>query len=431
MAAFSTQKTGFIGNDQPANRFKPVPNSDEAYFLQINPETGETEVWNENFANDKKVGTYVDGEFQPNDSWWMGASNEEKEFFATEEGQQAVNVQAQNVLDKADGKVNQVDENLTEAEQRDLKNDVEGEIGEEGYNAEVEARAKKLKEAVGRKQYRKNLCYPVTLKHSQQDKLKISVLKYVSREFTGLTIADRAPAQSRTVGAVVLPVPTGGVSDTNSVSWKDGQMNAAQIAGADLGLAAITGKDVGQVVDKIGEQVGGNSEELKKNIANMFVGSAVGVKDMLSRQEGAVVNPNMELLFSAPALRPFEFSYRLAPRDRKESDEVLQIIRMFKQSMAVKTTASSLFLKSPNTYKLSFLAGGNPNHRFLPKIKECALTSFSVNYVPDGSYMTYEDNSMVAYEIRFTFKELEPIYNADYGNLNNNPSTDLREGIGF
>ena len=51
----STQKTGFIGSDAKKNRF-PGPKG-EMYFLQINPTTGETEVWNEEFGQDRKVGT--------------------------------------------------------------------------------------------------------------------------------------------------------------------------------------------------------------------------------------------------------------------------------------------------------------------------------------------------------------------------------------
>ena len=93
---------------------------------------------------------------------------------------------------------------------------------------------------------------------------------------------------------------------------------------------------------------------------------------------------------------------------------------MFKQSMAVKRTESQVFLKSPNTYKLRYLTARGREHGFLPKIKECALTSFNVNYTPDGNYATYEDSSMVAYEVQFGFQELEPIFNQDYGALDGN-----------
>ena len=39
-------------------------------------------------------------------------------------------------------------------------------------------------------------------------------------------------------------------------------------------------------------------------------------------------------------------------RDYEESRNDKKIIRMFKQSMAVKLEVSQVFLKSPNTYKL-------------------------------------------------------------------------------
>jgi hypothetical protein len=80
--------------------------------------------------------------------------------------------------------------------------------------------------------------------------------------------------------------------------------------------------------------------------------------------------------------------------------------------MLPQRSKSSLFLKAPNTYKLQFQSPhGAKTHRFLPKIKECALLDFSVNYTPDGNYMTYDNSSMVSYEISFSFKELEPVYN--------------------
>ena len=39
-----------------------------------------------------------------------------------------------------------------------------------------------------------------------------------------------------------------------------------------------------------------------------------------------------------------------------------------------------------------------------------------VNYTPDGNYQTYENSSMVAYEMH-SFNELEPIYHDDYTKL--------------
>ena len=69
------------------------------------------------------------------------------------------------------------------------------------------------------------------------------------------------------------------------------------------------------------------------------------------------------------------------------------------------------------TYQLKWIDGQTQkDHDFLPRIKECALTGFNVNYTPDGNYATYRNSAMVAVELSFTFKELEPIFNNDYTN---------------
>ena len=53
----------------------------------------------------------------------------------------------------------------------------------------------------------------------------------------------------------------------------------------------------------------------------------------------------------------------------------------------------------------------------------CALTSCSVDYNPDGSFMTLPDGSMTAYNISMTFSELEPIYDSDYSALDSDQDT--------
>ena len=56
---------------------------------------------------------------------------------------------------------------------------------------------------------------------------------------------------------------------------------------------------------------------------------------------------------------------------------------------------------------------------FTNKFKPCACTSFTVNYTPDGSYMTYEgEPSMTSYSIGMSFGEIEPIYADEYKGIN-------------
>ena len=179
---------------------------------------------------------------------------------------------------------------------------------------------------------------------------------------------------------------------------------------------------MGDIADAIGESSG----DVKKGVAAALTKAATG-GNILTRTTGAVINPNMEMLFQGPQIRPFSFSWKMSPRDYEEAEMVKKIIRMFKQSQAVKRSKSLLFLESPNTYALRFLTARGKEHSFLPKIKECALTGFSMNYTPDGNYQTYENSSMVAYEMTMSFQELEPIYHDEYTALDQ----DRDESIGF
>ncbi len=278
--------------------------------------------------------------------------------------------------------------------------------------------------------------YPMALKANRdQDKLSISVLEYKPRPIgesspSGLGIGQREGYNSRTLGSVFLPVP-GSVLDSNNVSWDANEMDPVKLLASDAffdnvqkGDGAIDGlaDTLGQIGVSVGESSGGVKEAVAAALAKAATGGSI-----LTRSTGKIINPNMELLFKGPQMRTFQLAWKMSPRSYEESEMIKKIIRMFKQSMAVKRSESQLFLKSPNTYKLRYMTARNKEHGFLPKIKECALTGCSVNYTPDGNYQTYENSSMVAYQMTLSFNELEPIYHDDYYKLDQ----DRDESIGF
>ena len=277
-----------------------------------------------------------------------------------------------------------------------------------------------------RKKY-ENLCYPVTLRRGNQDRLKITILDRDLRNTNRLS-GKRTPGNP--IGSVILPVP-GNLRDDNKVDFKNGTLNPLEVAAAEVALtallnAAATGSEVKSLFDRVVSE-GGN---LKQLTAALFTGRAINRtgNELLTRARGTVVNPNLELLFNGPTLRPFNFQFRLSPRDRGESIEIRKIIRMFKQSSAVRSTASNFFLRAPNTYKLQFFEGSSTfssDHAFLPKIKECALLGFGVNYTPDGTFMSYENSSMVSYDVTFAFQEIDPITNEDYTLLDSNSDNSI------
>jgi hypothetical protein len=124
----------------------------------------------------------------------------------------------------------------------------------------------------------------------------------------------------------------------------------------------------------------------------------------------------------------------MTPRSASEAKIVRNIIRTFKQAMSVKRSTSVLLLKSPHTFMIKYLTS-NKEHPYLNRFKECALTNCSVNYTPDGQYMSYDaseidERSMTAYELSLTFNELEPIFDDDYDDNKDNASGPFKN-IGY
>ena len=188
------------------------------------------------------------------------------------------------------------------------------------------------------------------------------------------------------------------------------------MAGLNLSEATIeSGIAGGQVViDNIIGKVKSEGENINKALVSAFVGAAIG-KNVLARTTGAILNPNIELLFNAPQLRTFSYRFQLSAREKPDTDEIQKIIRFFKKGMAVRRTPSELFLLTPNIFEIQYKYKDS-DHPYINKIKTCALTNFQVDYTPTGSYMTFNDGSMVSYVINLTFEELQPIYQDDYPN---------------
>jgi len=287
----------------------------------------------------------------------------------------------------------------------------------------------KESEKLSRFKFPEKLSYPSNLQIEHQDVIKFNMLKYEPRNINesanqGLgSFGERSNFTSRTIGNVFLPIP-GGISDTNSVTWGSDEMNPLEKSLAEIANSVITGGGAAgaNTLEAQTQNVQENSGAVRTGIAAIFTAQAIGKSNILSRTQGAVFNPNMELLFSGPPLRPFNFTFKLSARSVADREQIRQIIRFFKQGMAVQRTASTLFLKAPHTFKIQYLHK-NKDHPYINLIKECALQSFTVNYTPEGNYMTFADGLMTSYEITMQFQELEPIFNDDYSKLDQDKDT--------
>jgi hypothetical protein len=206
-----------------------------------------------------------------------------------------------------------------------------------------------------------NLVYPTGLGDFGQDFIKFTAYSYGGRTFNpganlsetqSLGIGTRNFAKIE--GSVSLPIQPS-ITDSNTVQWGSENLNPITAFAASLSFGAMT-----DPTQSFNEALGAAERLIKKNenvspgVRLYLAGKAVGVNGLLSRIGGGILNPNMELLFQGPQLRPFTFVFRLSAREKKEADTIRKIIRYFKQNMAVKTTPDNLFLKAPNIFEIHY-----------------------------------------------------------------------------
>ena len=432
-------KEGYYGSDDTSNTFK---GNGTNWFTLVNKKEGDIDLYEEELIDDKRAGTIFSEsgklEFNPN---WFDQDLKHKAFIndniklvknaASETIKKGLLAADSTLSPEAAGNKSK---NLTKTNKAD-------EGGTDNKNALSNPTTidsiKLGKSEPGTREDGFGIhVFPTTLRtgNDGQDFLKIDMMAFKPTKLKGsmslgegqgsasLGISDRDPDR-QSIGTVILPVP-GGIQDSQQVTWTKDTINPMQLALANIALDTI-GKSVKEGAQTASDLVKSalKSDDTKSALGTYIAGQASGAQNLLTRTTGAIMNPNMELLFTAPNIRNFSFAFTLAPRSREEAKTVIKIIRFFKQGMAPIRSKSRLFLKSPHTFRLAYKRNGSESsgfgvndHPYLNKFKECAMGSFGVNYTPNGAYSTYDDGVMTAYQINMNFQEMNPIYNDDYGN---------------
>ena len=263
--------------------------------------------------------------------------------------------------------------------------------------------------------------------------------------------AARTPSKKLTrkplinAGTILLPIPSN-IQDTNNVNYGESSLNGLAAVGVSaveegmVGLGNFVGsggvdkidfkKFESNIKNKLTAGLGGGDEDVALVTASDIVtkkliseavsifGGNVTTQQLLARETGEILNPNMELLFNDVTVRNFRFSFKLTPRNPKEAEQVKLIIRAFKRNMAPQAQggvsgAGNFFLRTPNVFKLRYRSGAK-DHPFLNKFKQCFLTDVQTTYTGEGVYTTYDDGTPVSIILDLSFKEIQPIYDIDY-----------------
>jgi hypothetical protein len=224
--------------------------------------------------------------------------------------------------------------------------------------------------------------------------------------------------------------------DTLNYSYSQGY--AEQDLGTDLAAKAITaGKSA---LDKFKEEgVAAGAGSIAKSVGLEAASAITGLLGdktggaLFTAATGVVKNPMLEMIYSAPSFRSFQFEFTFYPRDEREALEVQRIIERFRFHQAPELAeGAGGFLIAPSEFDIKFYYAGSQNPNIPPIADSCVLTQIDVNYTPNG-FTAYEvpgedkpslgrTGMPVAIQMQLQFRETTFLTKADFRDDKMTPS---------
>lgn len=256
------------------------------------------------------------------------------------------------------------------------------------------------------------------------------------------TLASRP--KHKNLATVLLPVPND-INYNDQLNWSSADVGMLgkmlpRLAGAAVNVPGEMGKIISQMA-------GAGTPEMILNAIKNLPG-APPAEALTSGIGGKVLNPYVEQIFKGIAMREFNFSWKLVPRNASEQATIHNIIKTLRHyslpnysgSGPVQGTTApgteqfeqlnklqDRWLTVPNIFNLTWKqAGTSTSIQSLPKLKPCVLKNIQVNYTPDNVWATHLTSGKalsgpapVAYEVSMVFAETEiitadDVYNGGY-----------------
>jgi len=140
---------------------------------------------------------------------------------------------------------------------------------------------------------------------------------------------------------------------------------------------------------------------------------------------GAVRNPRKEQLFQGVGFRSFDFTFNIFPKSRKESHDLMEMVKLFRFHAHPEIAPGQAFYTFPSEFQITFVdltyPTNNPfqfltgpsdgviakENAWINKIGRCALTNVGVDYFPLDSMSTFPDGAPTSVALTLTFTEME------------------------
>lgn len=247
-------------------------------------------------------------------------------------------------------------------------------------------------------------------------------------EYTGISNAiknygriEGARTIKRTTDTIALYMPDT-VNFVTNQTFAELQMTGMPAAALAAGASAVDAK-----------ASGGELKDFTKNmtpfVASYFLNNqnllgGLG-QQMFAASYGVVQNPMLDVIYSSPQFRTFNFEFMFYPKSEKEAEQLLKVINrlQFHQAPEIKKEYNGFFLVPPSEFDIKFYYNGSENPN-IQKMSTCVLESINIDYAPNG-YTAYEvpgqtkptfggTGMPVAIRMNLQFKELEVLTKSNF-----------------
>jgi len=221
----------------------------------------------------------------------------------------------------------------------------------------------------------------------------------------------------RITDSIALYLPAN-VLDTTSATYEDTPTGLLGVGLTDLltiGSAAEI-KDF-ETMGKTGGKV------LKDFIEASFKRAGGAFVEALSGSEGAIPlankvfgqadNPFVEVFFNTMNVRTFTYNFNFAPRNEAETNEIQQIIQLFRFHMAPELQATnSRYLTLPSEFDIHYMYKANNGQSYendyYGRIGTCVLENVTTNFTPNG-VKSFANGAPTQITMNLTFRETETL----------------------
>jgi len=150
-----------------------------------------------------------------------------------------------------------------------------------------------------------------------------------------------------------------------------------------MGMKAASGLSLAGLGGGIAGAAASMATSTVENLAGKIGGGAGAAGAILKVAGGVALNQHKIVLFTGVNFREHQFSWKLSPKNRKESNDIKKIIDLFAYYSHPEYIAGGLFFKYPEYFEIKFR---HPEYLF--KLQPSVCKDIKVNYHGQG-YAAY------------------------------------------